>query len=134
MIDNNNEPDINEVRSRLFDLILAMPDTELRKLIKDLDKKQELRIADKREHYRENVSIDVDCSVDDVQFKDFIKNISSGGVFIKTDENFSLGQKIMISFSLPKFKFKNAITIMGEVVRVSPGGIGVKFNEPVSHI
>ncbi len=134
MIDNNNEHDINEVRSRLFDLILAMPDTELRQLLKDLDKKQELRIADKREHYRENVSIDVDCSVDDVQFKDFIKNISSGGVFIKTDENFSLGQKIMISFSLPKFKFKNAITIMGEVVRVSPGGIGVKFNAPVSHI
>ncbi len=134
MINNNNEPDINEVRSRLFDLILAMRDTELRQLLKDLDKKQELRLADKREHYREQVSIDVDCSGDDVQCKDFIKNISSGGVFIKTDENFSLGQKIMISFSLPKFKFKNAITIMGEVVRVSPGGIGVKFNAPVSHI
>ncbi len=134
MTDNIDELDIHEVRSRLFDLILVAPDAELRQLLEELKKRQELRRSNMREHYREDVSIEVDCSTDDIQCQDSIKNLSSGGVFIETDENYSMGQKIMVTFSIPKYKFDNKITLVGEVVRIEPTGVGVKFNEPVPHI
>jgi hypothetical protein len=134
MTDNIDELDIHEVRSRLFDLILVTPDAELRQLLEELKKRQESRLANMREHYREDVSIEVDCLADEIKCQDSIKNISSGGIFIQTDEKFSMGQKIMVTFSIPKYKFDNKITLVGEVVRIEPSGIGVKFNEPVPHI
>lgn len=134
MADNINELDIHEVRSRLFDLILVTPDAELRQLLEELIKRQESRPENLREYYREDVSIEVECTADNVKCQDSIKNISSGGIFIETEENFSMGQKIMVTFSIPKFNFDNKITLVGEVVRVEPSGVGVKFNEPVPHI
>lgn len=54
-----------------------------------------------------------------------IKDVSSGGVFIKTPVPFSMGQKISLSFSFSNFE--NPIKITGEVSRVGPQGVGVKF-------
>jgi hypothetical protein len=134
MADKLNELDIHEVRSRLFDLILVIPDAELRQLLEELIKRQESRPENLREHYREDVSIEVECTADNVKCQDSIKNISSGGIFIETEENFSMGQKIMVTFSIPKYNFDNKITLVGEVVRIEPSGVGVKFNEPIPHI
>ena len=134
MTDNIDGLDIHEVRSRLFDLILVTPDAELRQLLEELIKRQESRLANMREHYREDVSIEVECTADNIKCQDSIKNISSGGIFIETTEKFSMGQKIMVTFSIPKYKFDNKITLVGEVVRIEPSGVGVKFNEPIPHI
>jgi hypothetical protein len=134
MADKLNELDIHEVRSRLFDLILVIPDAELRQLLEELIKRQESRPENLREYYREDVSIEVECTADNVKCQDSIKNISSGGIFIETEENFSMGQKIMVTFSIPKYNFDNKITLVGEVVRIEPSGVGVKFNEPIPHI
>ena len=131
---NANDIEIQEIRTRVFDLILAMPDDELRKLLKYLDERQKLRLSDKREHNRKKVSIEAECKCNDVQFKDSIEDISYGGVFIKTDEQFSIGQEIMVSFSIPRLKINNNITLIGEVVRIVPDGVGVRFIKPAPFI
>ena len=107
-----------------------MPDEELRELLKDLDRRQKFRLSDKRGHGRKKVSIEVEYTCGDVQFKDIIENISHGGVFIKTDEKFSIGQEIMVSFSVPRLKVNNKITLIGEIIRISSEGVGVRFAKP----
>ena len=99
-----------------------------------LDERQKLRLSDKREHNRKKVSIEAECKYNDVQFKDSIEDISYGGVFIKTDEQFSIGQEIMVSFSVPRLKINYNITLIGEVVRIVPDGVGVKFIKPAPFI
>jgi len=58
-------------------------------------------------------------------YKDYIKDISAGGVFIETRMPFSVGQEVSLAFPLPNYQ--KYIKIIGEIVRISPHGIGVKF-------
>ncbi|UCE57030.1 MAG: PilZ domain-containing protein [Desulfobacterales bacterium] len=51
--------------------------------------------------------------------------MSSGGVYVETREEFSVGQQITLSFKLPDSA--DHIIIGGEIVRASSQGIGVKF-------
>ena len=67
----------------------------------------------------------VDYSAEDRIHKDFIQNISVGGVFIETRMPFSVGQQVSLSFPLPNYQ--KYLKILGEVVRTSSQGIGVKF-------
>jgi len=131
---NTNDSAIQEIRGRVFDLILAMPDEDLRELLKDLDERQKWRLSDKRNHNRKKVSTEAEYTCDDVQFKDSIENMSYGGVFINTDGKFSIGQEIMLSFSIPRLKFNNKATLIGEIVRIVPDGVGVKFTKPAPFI
>jgi Tfp pilus assembly protein PilZ len=57
-------------------------------------------------------------------FEGFLKNISSAGVFIEADENFSAGQ--ILTFEIPLKKNQKA-KVKGEIVWSSPDGFGVKF-------
>ena len=82
----------------------------------------------KREHYRKPFFTVVDFTTRGHAFKDFIKNISAGGVFIETSIPFNLGQELSLTFALPNCQ--KHIKITGEVVRVTPRGIGVKFGMP----
>ena len=83
----------------------------------------------KREGDRKNVRISCLISVDYADservFKDYIQDISAGGVFIKTRESFSMGEEIVLSMSLSGEG--NAFKIPAEVVRKAPDGIGVRF-------
>ena len=127
---NANDIEIQEAQNRVIDLILAMPDDELRELLKYLGERQKMRLSDKRKHSRQKVSIEAECTCDDVQFIDYIEDVSCSGVFIKTDEKFTIGQEIMVTFSTPRLKFNNKITLNGEVVRTVPDGVGVRFYRP----
>jgi uncharacterized protein (TIGR02266 family) len=79
----------------------------------------------KREHYRKPFFTVVDFTTRGHAFKDFIKNISPGGVFIETSIPFNVGQELSLTFALPNCQ--KHIKITGEVVRITPQGIGVKF-------
>ena len=63
--------------------------------------------------------------VDALVCKDFIKDISSGGVFIKTNMPFSVGQDVSLAFQIPKQQ--EHIKMTGKIVRITDEGIGVKF-------
>jgi len=53
------------------------------------------------------------------------KDISAGGVFIETRMPFRVGQEALPSF--PLSNYQKYIKISGELVRITPHGIGVKF-------
>ena len=57
MTNNDNKNNIKEVRSRIYEIISNMSEVETRKLLKGLEKWQQSKLADKREHSREDTSV-----------------------------------------------------------------------------
>ena len=110
------------VSDRLFELIISMPEDEQQKLLKDLERKL---LKGKRKHYRKPYFMVVDYATKDRSYRDFIQNISAGGVFIETQIPFSAGQQVSLTFPLPDYQ--KYIKISGEVVWTSTQGIGVTF-------
>jgi Tfp pilus assembly protein PilZ len=51
--------------------------------------------------------------------------MSNSGVFIRTSQTFSSGQTILMTFMSPDHE--KPFKINGEIARVFPSGIGVKF-------
>ena len=56
---------------------------------------------------------------------EYIEDISAWGVFIRTPEKIPVGEDI--TMTIPQPDNESSIKIIGEVVRTSPKGIGVKF-------
>jgi hypothetical protein len=79
---------------------------------------------DIRRHNRKFYSKSIRFAAKELIFEGFLKNISSAGVFIEADENFSAGQ--ILKFEIPLKKNQKA-KVKGEVVWSSPDGFGVKF-------
>jgi len=118
------ETQLNEskITTRLIELIKKIPEEEQRALLKELE---ERLFEGKRKHDRKPFLMAVDYSTQDHVYKDFIQNISAGGVFIQTNMPFSVGQEVSLTFPLPNYK--KHIKIIGEVIRTTPQGVGVKF-------
>ena len=112
----------SSVAARLLEVIKAMSEDEQLALLKELE---ERLFKGRRKHEREPFFIVVDYSVEDRFYKSHIQNISAGGVFIETRMPFKAGQEVSLTFPLPDYQ--KYIKINGEVVRVTPRGIGVKF-------
>lgn len=122
---------------RLIEILLDMPEDELRRTLKDLERDQadkcghpeseKSAVENLRKHPRKTSLIPVDCSTHDTYFTNFIHDISSGGVFIETHAPFYVGQKIALNFSLPGAE--GPVFVKGEVIRMDAHGIGVKFTE-----
>ena len=112
---------------RIMELLQHMSTENLADLAKDLenDAVERAKKNGDRKALRINCLISVDYSDSDRFFKDYIQDISSSGVFIKTRESFTIGEEIVLSMSLPGDE--NAFRIPAEVVRVSSEGIGVQF-------
>jgi Tfp pilus assembly protein PilZ len=56
-----------------------------------------------------------------------IKNISAEGVFIETSEPLSVGQKMKLA--IPGHKLIPSTILTGQVVRVSPSGVAIRFEK-----
>jgi Tfp pilus assembly protein PilZ len=59
-------------------------------------------------------------------YKGEIKNISSGGVYIKTGIRFTAGKQIRIV--IPGSKFRKESKLEGRIVRINSEGFGVEFS------
>lgn len=59
-------------------------------------------------------------------YRGSITNISRGGAFIRTKNQFALGQMILLD--IREDKTSKALRLKGWVVRLSPSGIGVRFD------
>jgi len=79
----------------------------------------------KRKYHRNPLFIVVDYASQGHAYRDFIQNIRPGGVFIETPRPFPVGQELSLAFA--PADYQKHINITGEVVRISPQGIGVKF-------
>ena len=129
---NDNKIDIKKVRSRILEIISSMSEIEMRKLLKGLEKWQQASRISKREHPRKDTSIYAFLEADDLSFNDFIKNVSSGGLYIETEAPLSVNKELFIRFLHPETGTLTRIT--GKIVRVDSKGLGVQFDDPRSDL
>jgi Tfp pilus assembly protein PilZ len=84
---------------------------------------------ERRKDARKNVNnqrlVVADCQTMEADFQAPINNISSGGVFIDTNQRLFVGQEIAIKFDFPGVR--KTIMANGEIVRTSYEGAGIKF-------
>ena len=115
---------MNESRTtaRLFELIKRMPEDEQLALLKELGERFS---KGRRKHEREPFFMVADYSTENRVYRDYIQNLSAGGVFIETHMPFTSGQEVSLAFPLPNYE--KYIKIIGEIARVTPQGIGVVF-------
>ena len=66
-----------------------------------------------------------DCRTMESDFQAPIDNISSGGIFIDTQQRLFVGQEIAIKFDFPGAR--KTIMANGEIVRTSFEGAGIRF-------
>jgi hypothetical protein len=112
-------------KDRLFTLIDDMSDEEQQDLIAELEERQS---RDMRRYERQSSSVSVDYVAQDHSSIGVIKDISVGGVLLETSEiggSFSIGEDIILTIQYPNQE--KHIKIRGEVVRIEPQTIGVKF-------
>ena len=107
-----------------------MSETEMRKLLKGLEKWQQSSRLSKREHPRKDTSIYAFLEADGFSFNDFIKNLSSGGLYIETETPLTVNKELFIRFLHPETGTLTRVT--GKIVRVDSKGLGVQFEEPRS--
>ena len=86
-------------------------------------------IPNNRQYPRRTAYIIAEYTVLEGSFRDIIKNIGSGGLFIRTDRKIAVGQPILAKF--PLFNFDQTLQASGRVVRIDPSGFAVTFTEPV---
>jgi hypothetical protein len=122
MNDSGNNTEEPNVVAQLVDMIKHLTHQERLILLKNL----------KRSHFKEkrlkprkaNPAL-LDYAVQGRVFHGFIHDISVGGVFIETGESIAVGQEILTMIPVPNSP--RAIKVVGNVVRSTPNGIGVKF-------
>lgn len=111
----------DSVKERLFRLIEQMSEDQQLSLLDKLEKS-----GFKRKHPRKPCIITVHYAIQDRVYKNYIQDISKGGVFIETSETFFIGQKVTMTFSMDNFS--KPFMLGGRIVRSIPGGIGVEFD------
>ena len=83
----------------------------------------------RRRYPRRAAFIIAEYTVKEGSFRDIIKNIGAGGVFISTWRKIAEGQAVDLQF--PVFDFDHVLRLSGTVQRSSPKGFAVKFDEPI---
>ena len=114
-------------KDRLLEIINDMTDEEQQDLVKELEDRQS---RDMRRYERKSQSMPVEYVAQDHSSQGVVKDISVGGVLLETSEiggSFSIGEDIILSIQYPNQE--KYIKIRGEVVRIEPQRIGVKFKK-----
>jgi hypothetical protein len=123
---DNSEKSLQDptVTHELFQLISKMSDDERRTLLKLLEEGL-LKGKCRRLHIRKALHAPIHYTTKGGTFRDFIQNISLGGLFILTGRTFSVGQRVAIPFS--PASIGTTVWVSGDVVRVREEGIAVNF-------
>ena len=132
MDDFKSIPAQAEVTDRLIDVIKNLPYRRQSELLDLLEKEKPEKTVEneQRRHSRKDTLLPVDYASYDKSFRDFIRDISEGGVFIETKQPLMPGHKIAMTFMTTdnQHHFK----INGKIVRYVQDGIGVKFDKITS--
>jgi len=81
---------------------------------------------DPRQHVRKPYNKKLLLTCNQHTYKGLIRDISSHGAFITTDNRFALGQSV--DMVIADGKIRGRTSLRGWVVRLAPDGIGVKFD------
>ena len=82
-----------------------------------------------RQYPRRTAFIIAEYTIKEGTHRDFIKNISADGLFVRTWRKFVAEQSIVLKF--PLFQFDHTIQVYGKVVRNDHDGFAVTFDEPI---
>jgi Tfp pilus assembly protein PilZ len=82
-------------------------------------------IQDLRKHHRKQYSKPVFFASEGRYYAGLIENISRSGIFIKTKDNFAVGQ--LIKLVIPGTRIDKGVMLKVEVTRLESTGIGVKY-------
>ncbi len=119
LIDKDEYEDLT-VFDQLVELISKMTDTEQEKLLKALKKRR----PEEREQ-RISLYTETKFTVGDKTHNGVVLDLSSGGCFIETNEDFSTGQEV--SINLKRSRDAKTIKVRGRIARIEQNGIGVQF-------
>jgi hypothetical protein len=122
MDDSGNNIEEPKVITQLIKMIKHLTHQERRILLNTLKRKH---FKEKRRKPRKANPALLDYAVRGRVFHGFIHDISVGGVFIETGESIDVGQEILTMIPVPNSP--RSIKVIGNVVRSTPNGIGVKF-------
>jgi len=128
----------DDVNAQLYKLIVEMSEDQQIILLERLEAMPTVELPEKtvslegnessmRENPRKPCLINANYRVQNKDFKSYILDISIGGVFIETNEKFSIGQKVEMNFALPNYS--KPFKLAGTISWSSSRGFGVKFNE-----
>lgn len=87
-------------------------------------------MREKRIHSRQKLEIQVKYSVSDLKYNGKLGDISPGGIFINSNDAFSIGNEIRLSITIPNGS--TSFKINGKITRKEEKGFGVKFKEPLN--
>ena len=108
------------VFDQLVELISKMTDEEQEKLLEALKKRRPEQREERMETYTETI-----FTVDGKDYKGAVLDLSRSGLFIETDELFSIGQEISINWK--RSQDAKIIKVRGWIARAGSDGIGVQF-------
>ena len=80
---------------------------------------------DARLVFRKQQNVSVRCLTNTCNFDGRIRNVSSSGIFISTDQHLPMGEEIAVSFTFPDSGHRVRAT--GKVARITNSGIGVEI-------
>jgi Tfp pilus assembly protein PilZ len=92
---------------------------------------ESLMADERRSHPRKASLIPVAYVTEGRARKDYILNISSGGVFIGTAGEVSWGREIVMTFVHPATR--GSLSIVGRIAWMNPMGVGVRFKRLVEN-
>lgn len=126
----------DDIRRHLQKIIVDMTDTQQLKLLEKLEKipADEMPVktvsldeeeTSMRGHLRKPCLIPVNYTIQEQTYESYILDISTVGVFIETNESFSVGDEMVLSFSVPDYQ--QTLKLSGIIVWIGHQGIGVKF-------
>jgi Tfp pilus assembly protein PilZ len=117
-----NELSINEVQTAISEKISGLSEEKIRQFLNYLDEGQ---IPEKRRYDRKDFVRIIDYTVGERYYRDFIRDISGGGLFIETSNEFSAGQNIIMTFV--SLDYQRPFKINGKIIHAQTDGVGVKF-------
>ena len=86
-------------------------------------------VPNSRQYPRHTALFSSKYTVKEGTFRDLIKDVGAGGVFVSTRRKIVQGRPITIQF--PVLAFKKRLSLMGTVVRCNAKGFAVMFDEPI---
>jgi Tfp pilus assembly protein PilZ len=122
----------------LYKLIVEMPEEQQIALLEQMGDFHDvetpvrtLRLeeteASMRENPRKACLLNTHYNIQDHTFKNYILDLSIGGVFIEADVKYPVGKDLLLKFTLPNHS--QPMTLNGKIAWSSSRGFGVKFEK-----
>ena len=131
-----------DTKKHLFKAIIDMSDAQQLELLQRIEKIPSIEIPVKtvslddaessmRGHRRKRCLLNVTYTVQGKEYRDYILDISSLGLFIETEESFTVGQDMALSFKLPNYQ--QPLKLEAIVAWIGHRGIGVSLKNLSSY-